>query len=367
MNIRVVLLGVAGVLANALAFSQIPFDKEHWTIVGKMEKETYLGRDCIRLSEGALYSKDSTFLNGSIEFDMVLSRNRYFPGFGFRVQNSEQYEHIYLRPHQLGNPDAIQYMPVYNGQEAWQLYYGEGYSTALTYPLEEWVHIRLLVKDTQAEVYVGSENKSRLIIHQLKRVTKPGRISLINGGPIVARYANVHYTKTDRPTFVGTFKPEPAPNPGVIPNWLISSTFDEKVLGDSEGLPKSLMSNLTWQKCPTEVSGVINLSKISKLQARHTTVLAKITLTSDRAQIKKLQFGFSDKVRVYVNYQPVYEGHDRFASRDYRFLGTIGYFDAVFLDLKKGKNEIVLAITEEFGGWGVQAIMAEQSGITIEP
>jgi hypothetical protein len=63
----------------------------------------------------------------------------------------------------------------------------------------------------------------------------------------------------------------------------------------------------------------------------------------------------------------LYDGQDVFLSRDYRFLGTIGYFDDVYLDLKKGKNELWIAVSENFGGWGLKGIIADQTGLTIEP
>jgi hypothetical protein len=52
---------------------------------------------------------------------------------------------------------------------------------------------------------------------------------------------------------------------------------------------------------------------------------------------------------------PLYRGDDSYRSRDYRFLGSIGWFDTVYLPLHAGQNELVLAISESFGGWGVQA------------
>ncbi|QHW00957.1 LamG domain-containing protein [Spirosoma endbachense] len=351
---------------NVLAQTTAPFDASTWTIVGKMEKETFQGKEGIRLTGGAIYLKDSTFMNGIIEFDMTLSRNRYFPGFGFRIQDNENFEHIYLRPHQLGNPDAIQYMPVFNRQEAWQLYYGDGYSTAVTYPLDEWVHIRLVVLGTQAEVYVGDQSKPALVIHQLKRAAKPGKISLDNGAPIVTRYANFQYTKTDNPTLLGTYKQAAPAKPGTIMSWHISNTFDEKRLDNDYTIPQDLAKQATWNTLPAENTGVVNLSQISKLREGLNTVFAKVTLLSDKPQIKKLQLGFSDRAKVYCNGRLLYSGQDVFMSRDYRFLGTIGYFDDIYLDLKKGKNELWIAVSETFGGWGIQGIIADQSGLTIE-
>ena len=50
-------------------------------------------------------------------------------------------------------------------------------------------------------------------------------------------------------------------------------------------------------------------------------------------------------------------------SRDYRYLGTIGLFDEVMLPLRDGDNELWLAVSESFGGWGVLARLPDENGI----
>ena len=351
-----------------LAQTTVPFDAAHWTILGKMEKETFQGKDGIRLTDGRIVLKDSTFINGTIEFDMMLTNTRYFPGFGFRMLDNSSYENVYLRPHRVNNPDALQYMPVFNGQESWQLYHGDGYSATVTYPLDEWTHIKLVVKGPQAEVYVGDQTKPALVIHQLKRVSMPGRIMLDNGAqaPAITRFANFQYTKSDNPTLLGTFKPEAPAQPGTISRWQISTTFDEKQLQSDYAIPQDLAKRLTWQPLPAETSGIANLSRIRKLGEGVNTVFAKVTIVSDKPQIRKFQFGFSDRVKVYFNGRLLYGGQDVFLSRDYRFLGTIGYFDELYLDLKKGKNELWIAVSENFGGWGLKGIIADRNGLTID-
>jgi hypothetical protein len=62
----------------------------------------------------------------------------------------------------------------------------------------------------------------------------------------------------------------------------------------------------------------------------------------------------------------IYGGSDVYTSRDYRFLGTIGLFDELYLPLKKGDNELWFAVTENFGGWGVKAMFDDLSGIRIK-
>jgi hypothetical protein len=260
-----------------LAQTTVPFDTSHWTIVGKMEKETFQGKEGIRLTDGRIVLKDSTFLDGTIEFDMMLANTRYFPGFGFRMLDNSSFEDVYLRPHRVNNPDALQYMPVFNGQESWQLYHGDGYSATVTYPLDEWIHIKLVVRGTQAEVYVGDQIKPALVIHQLKRAPKPGRLMLDNGAPApaIARFANFQYTKSDNPTMVGTFKPEAPAQPGTIMSWQISTTFDEKRLQSDYTIPQDLAKQLTWQTLPAEPSGITNLSRIRKLGEEANTVFCE--------------------------------------------------------------------------------------------
>jgi hypothetical protein len=53
-------------------------------------------------------------------------------------------------------------------------------------------------------------------------------------------------------------------------------------------------------------------------------------------------------------------------SRDYRFLGSIGWYDTIYLPLVAGDNELVVAVSEDLGGWGLQARFPDPSGLTLE-
>ncbi|RIK77412.1 hypothetical protein DCC62_09605 [candidate division KSB1 bacterium] len=72
-------------------------------------------------------------------------------------------------------------------------------------------------------------------------------------------------------------------------------------------------------------------------------------------QAKKIKFGFSDAVKVYCNDRLLYGSRNNFLSRDYRFPGTIGLFGEIYFPLEAGDNELLMAITEIFGGWGLEA------------
>ncbi|GAB2792330.1 hypothetical protein GCM10027275_41550 [Rhabdobacter roseus] len=357
-------LGLVGTWAPAQ--TPVPLEASHWDITGKVTKENYLGKECIRLTDGDMHLKDRTFKNGVIEVDVALSPGRYFPGLGFRVQDAQNMENVYVRPHQLGNPDAIQYQPVYHGQAAWQLYHGEGYSNAIRYPLDAWMHLRIVVRDRQALVYVDNQDQPALVIHQLKRAPQAGSISLSNGAPVAARFANFSYTSQDEVPLPATFKPEAAPEPGTLLRWRVSGTFDEKQLESTFQVPASLTQSLRWTQVPTEPSGLLNLAQLSGLSEAQNTAFAKVVITADRAQIKRLLLGFSDRARVYLNGKLLYAGRDEFMSRDYRYLGTVGYFDELYLDLKKGPNELWIAVSENFGGWGLKARLPDPTGVAVE-
>jgi hypothetical protein len=56
---------------------------------------------------------------------------------------------------------------------------------------------------------------------------------------------------------------------------------------------------------------------------------------------------------VYLNGRPVYAGNNTIGAREHGFLGLLNPDnDAVYLQLKEGDNELMLAVTEFFGGWG---------------
>jgi len=131
-------------------------------------------------------------------------------------------------------------------------------------------------------------------------------------------------------------------------------------------LTSGTKKKFTWSTQTSEASGTINLSRFVKLSDTTNAVVAKLTIESSKEQMKELSFGFSDFVTVYLNDKALYSGSDNFMSRDYRFLGTIGYFDKLFLPLKKGLNELWFVVSENFGGWGVKAKFEDMDGIVLK-
>ena len=82
-------------------------------------------------------------------------------------------------------------------------------------------------------------------------------------------------------------------------------------------------------------------------------VYARTRIDSDRDQVKKLYLGYSDDVSVFLNGKTLFRGRSAQNFRDPGFLGIVNpENDTLYLPLKKGGNELMLAISELGGGWG---------------
>ncbi len=348
-------------------FAQIvPFDSGRWEFQGETRIVDHLGQKSLSLKGGSAIVKDSRFSDGIIEFDIAFPQERNFVGVMWRLEDSKNYEEFYFRPHQSGNPDANQYQPVFNGLAAWQLFYGERYSAPVKYDFDQWMHIKIVVAGENAEVYIKDMTTPALFIGELMRETKAGKVGLGAGNFTAAHFANFSFTPTDKPPLKGRAKePETVPA-GTVLSWLVSGAFDGKSLESKYRLTAPDKQNLVWKKLAAERDGLTNLARVQGLEKDKNTTFARLIIQSDSEQVRKLKFGFSDLVKVYFNDRLIYGGGDLYASRDYRFLGTVGLFDELYLPLKRGDNELWLAVTENFGGWGVKALFEDMRGIKFK-
>lgn len=354
-------------VATPGALQPVPFDSGRWQWHAvECKVEDYLGRRSLYLKGGIATVADARFTDGAIEFDLAFTGERGFMGGVWRVQDARNYEEFYLRPHQNGNPDATQYTPVYNGVAGWQLYHGERYSVPLRFRLNEWNHVKIVFSDALAEVYCDDMEEPALFIDGLKRAVEPGGVGLsaLNFAP--AHFSNFAFTAAGSPQIKGRpGKPEPVPE-GVISSWWISEAFHESTLEGRHSLGPNDLAARRWTRLETERSGLANLARVQGISFRKNTVFARKIIHSNHEQTKRLDFGFSDRVRAYVNGRLLFCGDDTYQSRDYRFLGSIGYFDALYLPLVQGENELLIAISEQMGGWGVQAKLEDLIGITLQ-
>ena len=359
--ISIVIVFVTGV---SQVNGSIPIDSIHWNVQARNHRfEHYKGKDAVFIDKGLATLRDSTFINGTIEFDIFLTEVQAFPGIRFRAEDGDKMESFFLRPHLSGKPDANQAAPVIGGLTAWQLYFGQAYSFQYSYNFDDWTHIKIVVNNQQAQVYMDYAEKPNLSWN-LKHDPFDGKIG-IGGSFAPMYYANFSMDKSNHEIVdFNVIEKEVIPN--LIQEWSISDMFNEADLANPDSI-QYVIQNRTWDGVVTvEETNAANISTVKTLYGSEgNTVFAKIEVISEKKQIKHFEFGYSDRCVVVFNGQPLYFGNNKWRSRDYRYLGTVGLFDGVFLDLKKGKNTILIAISEDFGGWAVTGKFSDQDGIEI--
>lgn len=333
------------------SFSQtlIDFDSEQFQIV-KGKTMEHLERTAFM---GTGYITDAEFENGIIEFDLAVNGKRSYPGIYFRVQSQEDYEHFYVRPHRSGlYPDALQYCPTTNGIGSWQLFNGNGYTSATEkFPMNEWFHVRIEVLGTRAKVFIGDNNQPSLEIFELYHGNSKGSISLNCPANGSAFFSNLSYTEAENMEF-GEMPIYDKPI-GLITNWEISQPFRTIDIKFDQTPKMQGIKNIEWQNATADKRGLIDIAQYHSRQGRAPDfIFAKTNINIEKDSLLEMKFGYSDAVVIFLNDQPIYYGNSAYTQRDPSFLGIVGLNDAVFLPLKKGENELMLAVAESFGGWG---------------
>jgi hypothetical protein len=358
------LVGVAALAATARA--EQPFDTSAWTIsAAESRVESYRGRSALLLRDGAAWLRGSRFQNGTIEFDIAFSEASGFPGIAFRAATHDDYELFYLRTNLSGQPHATQYTPVLHGLYAWQIYAGPAWEAKAQWTYDRWMHVKLVVSDTRAELFVDGDTAVQ-VIPRLCGPEGAGEVGVL-GGAGGMRFANFVVRPEGAPSLAGTPPAAPESTPaGIVRTWRVSAPFAESLMtgvADLTAVPEPA----TWHTLGIEERGIANLARLAGNGNGRNTVVAAVTITSDRARTAPVRFGFSDRVRVYLNGRMLYAGNDGFGTHDPQSLGIVGLFDELALPLERGPNELWFAVSETFGGWAITADLPDRDGITVSP
>jgi hypothetical protein len=343
----------------------IPPDSPRWLLEGKAEPAEYLGRKCLFLDGGGATVKDLELGDGVIDVDIATPAARGFFGPQFRI-SGDNAEWVYLRQHKSGQPDAMQYTPVLKSGLNWQLYNGPGFTGAVDIPKNEWFHMRLEITGAQAKLYVKDMEKPALVMNDLKSGVQKGQIALA-----VLTGATYFSNFEVRETAAVPWKRDDAPMPaGTLTKWSLSPAYDALARDPEQPLSPAESKSIRWQDVEAESPGFVviyryreaphlrvtfanDFSKRLEPQAGMKVVYARTIIDYPREEVRKLHLGYSDDVSVFLNGKVLYRGRSAQNFRDPAFLGIVNpENDTVYLPLKKGKNELVLALSELGGGWG---------------
>jgi hypothetical protein len=373
----------AATLVPSIAHAEtlaIPSDSPRWELEGRAEATEYQGRKSLLLDGGAAVVKDFEMRDGVIDVDVATPASRGFFGIQFRIgEDGRNAEWIYLRQHKSGLPDALQYTPVLNTGLNWQIYNGPGFTGAVDIPKDAWFHLRLEVAGAQAKLYVGNMDKPALVMSDLKSGIQKGQVALaVLAG--ATYFSNFEIRST--PDAPWRRQPPPMP-PGTLTRWSLSPSYDALERNLERPLAAAESDRIAWQDVEAEAPGfvVINryrdsphprvsfandFSKRLDPQPGMKVVYARTRIDSDRDQVKKLYVGYSDDASVFLNGKILFRGRSAQNFRDPGFLGIVDpENDAVYLPLKKGSNELMLAVSELGGGWAFICRLADLEKVRI--
>ena len=81
----------------------------------------------------------------------------------------------------------------------------------------------------------------------------------------------------------------------------------------------------------------------------------------------RFDFGYSDEISVFLNGRLLFSGNDRYSFNFPRRQGLITIDQgSLYLPLLEGENDLVLAVTDVFGGWGLMGRFEPVAGLEIE-
>jgi hypothetical protein len=364
-------VATAALLGSALAHAapllaqanEVPFEPSRWMIDGpRVEFVEHLGRHGIRLGDGSALLEGVQFQDGTIEVD-VSGPPSGFAFLVFRATTPKDHEDVYLRMAMSGTPDALQYMPMYGGEGAWQLYHGPGYTASVVFDPAVWTHLRVDVAGRRATVFVGDATTPAMVVEELKGRNGPGAIGVVGGSTAKTEtgvvFSNFRYTPR---AAVATPVASAAASarPGVIRDWMLSPSVSvERSATDS--LPSASLPPVArtdrrdWLPVQAEPTGLLNISRYRAMAGTYSLVVARTVIHADREELRRLVFGYSDDVTIFLNGRPLFAARNGLSARYSSDLGLMTPDDAVYLPLRPGDNELLFAVAETFGGWGLQA------------
>jgi hypothetical protein len=367
--VKACLAPIIATLAASAATAQTPtmldFEGERWRIDAEHAQIfEFLGAEALHFRDGLIWLDDHQLDTGEIRFDLAISGAPGHTGVVWRSQGEGDWEKFYFRHHLSGMPDSVQYTPGFDGVTGWQIYSDGDAMSAVDHGLDRWMSVRVVIAEDQADIY----HDGALVHHipDLLRDRAEGGIGFWQLAPndqASAYVRNVEVVRADNPVIIGERTVTHERPEGLVEQWRVSEPFDAQRL-ENETLAAIQSQVRSWTRLDVEPNGIANLARAARI-SEGNTVLAEITLTAQTAQTLDVSFGYSDRVVVALNGERLFAGDNGWASRDYRYLGTVTRHLGVPLTLEAGENTLTFAVSESFGGWAVTADIETAPDVTV--
>jgi hypothetical protein len=306
--------------------------------------------------------KNLDFTDGIIEYDMEPPAEPGFASIYFRVSSKEESEIFYFRTGSAGNRyamDAIQYAPVIKSVNLWDML--PQYQNSAPYEREKLNHVKLVIAGKQMRAYVN--NSLVLQVPRLEGNSQHGTIAFDGRMTISNLVIKPNQTEGLSPVEGIDLTDN---DPRYLRKWQVSSPVNTDSTDFSARFRPGPATS--WDTIRAERQGLINLTRHLGISKMRRIVWLKTTIHSDTTQSRRLDFGFSDDVWVLINGKYLYVDKNMYGSPiakqpDGRCSLENTYFN---IPLKKGDNELLIGVSNDFYGWGIIARLDKMQGLEIE-
>lgn len=332
-----------------------------WTITtGTIEEKEFLGRKALFLTRGLAYLTNSQFTNGVIEADIATS---LMGGLSFRIDEKLNYEEAYIRVPKSGLPDALQFGSVFNGEFSWQFY--PEYQARVVYPKDQWIHMKIIVEDDKAGIYLNNRDTAVLYIDSLRSGNRSGHVGIwaLNGA-YFSEFKSRPATAREK---LPAIPKKLLRNPDAIKKWWVSepAVFTQ---APSDKLP-TFPSTAKWTQAVTDPDGYLNINKYAKKNTwgrsrenSHDIVWIRHEWQENSDGLKPFSFEYSNLCYVFINENKMFAGNNSFLLKGPLYRGDIDKQmrgNTIFLPVKKGTNSLVVAVSGIANGWGFMGQFAD--------
>lgn len=336
---------------------------------GKVEFFDKNGAKAMRIkqgNQGAVLLKDVVFKDGTIEFDfepaspMTLGSSPTVYFRGNAQKNDTEIFYIRARPNRPTANDAIQYASILGGVNMWDMY--PEYQAPALFEADKTNHLKMVISGKQIRVYVNDMNKPALQIPELEGNTSEGSIAL-DGGVVISNMQIKPDVVENLPAFAA---PDLTDHDAqYLRNWTVTKPIE--LPGGSELTNANLPKPETFaETISAERLGLINLTRKFGGNNKRKVVWLKARIKTETAQKNVMQLGFSDEVWIFLNNQMVYLDKNLYLQAPMRKYpeGRISVQNTkVNLNLKQGENELLIAVANDFYGWGIIARLETMEGV----
>ncbi|MFN8347074.1 MAG: hypothetical protein U0X91_18885 [Spirosomataceae bacterium] len=344
----------------------VPLTPEKWAFqAGKVEFVEYKGKKTMKVApnSGQVVLKDVIFKDGTIEFDVEPILPEFAQSIYFHRKDAKEQEIVYLRVGTIGNKlanTAIQYCPYFDGINMWDMY--PQYQGPAPIQKDEWNHLKLVISGQQMRVYMNHQSQPVLEIPKLEGSLAEGSIAFEGA----AHIANLQI----KPNEIEALSPLEGADltnhdANYLRKWALSTPTalppgTEAYLG-AQPKPDAYLDSIVAER-----GGFVNLTRKFGGNRERKVIWLKTRITAKEAVKTKLQLGFSDEVWVFLNNQTVFVDKNLFqqaAMRKYPE-GRMSKDNAQFaINLKPGENELMVAVANDFYGWGIVARLESTEGL----